>query len=58
MEISNNNLYKLDRVLFVKGIAVDNDPSLVFYSTFTVTLQRIQNLTPVPYLVTIGFKTL
>ena len=46
----------LGRVGFIKGTAVDNDPTIIFNSTFTVNFLRIQNTAPTPYLIVIGYK--
>lgn len=50
--------YFLGKIGFVRGASVDIDPSSVYHSTYTVTLQRVQKTAPTPYLVSVGFKIL
>jgi len=51
-------LIEAGKIGFVKGASPDINPSLVFHSSYTVTLQRVQTTAPTPYWVAIGFKIL
>ena len=42
----------------MKGASTDSDPTTVFHSTYTVTLLRLQNTAPTPFMIAIGFKIL
>lgn len=58
MEGSKFLWYLKGRKAIIRGVTTDKDVSDIFNSTFTITLKRLQNTAPTPYLVAVGFKIL